>query len=255
MSQHQTTSTTYWIRSGCLPYLLPRRPSQTPYHQSQNLMYQPPLQPLSSQSGLARPNMPRLLPSWLHKSLVQSQFNFSVCSVHSCLPDRHHLTNLCQIQVHLWEELLHSLPLHVQLLVLVPWQMQHYCGLLGLPFVLLQFLFLLACDAPKCRRAPPQLSPLNTRPCPASIEFVPDAMPLSPSVLQAFSTIIAFRWQHMDPVWYFPSFLLIFWSYFLSICMAFLPVKVSFFDAFDLSILCHWYLFHSYSCMCFALLL
>ena len=163
-------------------------------------MYQPPLQPLPSQSGLARPNLPRLLPSWLHKSLVQSQFNFSVCSVHSCHLDRHHLTNLCQIQVHLWEELLHSLPLHVQLLVLVPWQMQQYCGLLGLPFVLLQFLFLLACDAPKCRRAPPQLSPLNTRPCPASIEFVPDAMPLSPSVLQAFSTIIAFRWQHMDPV-------------------------------------------------------
>ena len=67
------------------------------------------------------PYLPRLLPSWLHKSLVQSQFNFSVCSVHSCLLDRHHITNLCQIQVHLWEGLLHSLPLHVQLLVLVPW--------------------------------------------------------------------------------------------------------------------------------------
>ena len=63
------------------------------------------------------PYLPRLLPSWLHKSLVQSQFNFSVCSVHSCLLDRHHLTNLCQIQVHLWEKLLQSLPLHVQLLV------------------------------------------------------------------------------------------------------------------------------------------
>ena len=102
---------------------------------------------------------------------------------------------------------------------------------------------------PERRRAPPQLSLLNTRPCPPSIEFVLDAMPLSPSVLQAFSTIIAFRWQHMDPVCF--ADLLIVFSFNLH---GLFTSECFFYDAFDFSILYHWYLFHSYSCMSFCII-
>lgn len=193
------------------------------------------------------PYRPRLLPSWLHKSLVQSQFNFSVCSVHSCLLDCHHLTNLCQIQVHLWEELLHSLPLHVQLLVLVPWQMQQYCGLLGLPFMLLQFLFQAsACSTSAVTSQHQTMSGVHWV-CSRCHAFIT----ISPSGLQHYYCIqVATHGSGVIFPFIFAHLLIVF-SFNLH---GFFTSECFFYDAFDLWILYHWYLFHSYSCMCFCII-